>query len=1150
MKGFNIYWGSAASLLFFVGIGYISSQFLGLTGGRFYFFMFLMGTLGVSATAFYTYFQTKIQQRKQNAQAAAAGGGAAATGQGGSPEIDQLIKDADQRLATSKGMQGSTIGNLPLIFIIGDLGATKTSVMVHSGLEPELLAGQVYQGNDIASTPSANVWFARNAIFIEAGGRLLARPDAWTRLVKRLQPGKLKSVIAKGQQSPRAVLLCFDSEQFASSTAEQIGATARYLQARLGEISQLLGISFPVYVLFTRADRLAYFGDFVRNLSNEEATQVFGVTLPLQPMRTGVYAEEESRRLTWAFNELLYSLCDRRIDFLPREQDPEKIPGAYEFPREFRKLRAPLVQLLVDICRPSQLRVSPFLRGFYFSAVRPIVINDVAQGPVRTAPVGQKTFDAGATRMFRAGMDLPQAAAAAAPQQVGTRRVPQWMFLSHLYADVMLQDRAAMAASGSSVKVSGMQRLLLGLGSLLFLFLSGMFLWSYLNNRSLENEAIAAAKDLSGQRITGTNLPSVPSLQKLDRLRLVLQKLTDWDKSGHPFMYGWFMYRGSDLLPHTRTSYYRSFKDLLFGQVQGNWITYLQSVKIPPAPTDDYGYGYNTLKGYLLTSSEWKRTNEKVYQDFLAETLLGRWPNGREAAIDKQMSDLAKAQFDFYARDLHNGNPYSEQAQADTVEHARDYLSQFSGIDRIYQALLAEAARKGNTIIFNRDYPGSERVMRNTYPVPAAFTKNAWPYMNQLIGEAEKRFGGEKWVLGEGRGLTITDWAATKKALADKYRADYIDNWRKFIAASHFTGYTGLEDAAGKLGVISANDSLYLRLFWVVSTNTAVDPRIKAAFQAAHMVETADSPVLVNDTNRQYMTALNGLQLAVQTVPKPVDPAGATQIEGAKTTAMQGWYAATQSFPVDQDFHVDKLISTLLKEPTQVPVESGMNPAGRQVCAATGFNKFPFNPRSPNDASLAEVNEIFRPRDGVIWRLYESTFKRALTCGASGCTPTGTPPVNQAWVAFMSEAVRFSRALYGEAGTEPTLKYSVTPQSSQIDTFTFTSDASKSALKSGQTGSFIWAGSTSRFGISLKIAGGGSELPVQPWEGLWAPFHFFAGADNTSSSGSTSTLTFKPRQGTPPRPFTDASGKPLEYQVVLSPAVFNINLRCIPNVTR
>ena len=92
----------------------------------------------------------------------------------------------------------------------------------------------------------------------------------------------------------------------------------------------------------------------------------------------------------------------------------------------------------------------------------------------------------------------------------------------------------------------------------------------------------------------------------------------------------------------------------------------------------------------------------------------------------------------------------------------------------------------------------------------------------------------------------------------------------------------------------------------------------------------------------------------------------------------------------------------------------------------------------------------------------------------------------------------------------------------------------------------------------MRLAGGGSELPVQPWDGLWAPFHFFAGADNTIAQGGAYIFVFKPRQGQPPRPFTDASGRPLEYQVLVdthgAPAVFNSNfwlqLRCIPTVAK
>src|SRR4029077_7322153 len=83
--------------------------------------------------------------------------------------------------------------------------------------------------------------------------------------------------------------------------ADALSAAARYLQERLGEISQILGISFPVYVLFTRADRLPFFCAFVGNLQLEEAGQVVGVTLPLRNPG-GVYAEAETQRLNNAFN--------------------------------------------------------------------------------------------------------------------------------------------------------------------------------------------------------------------------------------------------------------------------------------------------------------------------------------------------------------------------------------------------------------------------------------------------------------------------------------------------------------------------------------------------------------------------------------------------------------------------------------------------------------------------------------------------------------------------------------------------------------------------------------------------------------------------------------------------------------------------------
>src|SRR5258708_17917211 len=190
MKGFPVYIGPAICLVFFMGVGFISANIFHIEGEAFRNLMILMGVLGVSSSAFFYFCQNKIQEKRQVKKDAAAGGGAdaggaAASGKGSSTEIDQLIKDADQRLAASGG---ATVGNLPLIFVIGDQGTTKTSVIVHSGLDPDLLAAQGCQKNHVVSTRSAHVSVARNCIFAEGRGGPPAQPPAPTRPHQKKPP--------------------------------------------------------------------------------------------------------------------------------------------------------------------------------------------------------------------------------------------------------------------------------------------------------------------------------------------------------------------------------------------------------------------------------------------------------------------------------------------------------------------------------------------------------------------------------------------------------------------------------------------------------------------------------------------------------------------------------------------------------------------------------------------------------------------------------------------------------------------------------------------------------------------------------------------------------------------------------------------------
>ncbi|MDQ6698900.1 MAG: hypothetical protein M3Z36_01790 [Acidobacteriota bacterium] len=1153
----KISWGAGAAFAVALVVGVLGASLLHLQGAEFAMFIGLLAALGLGVAAALIYFQTKADKGNQLPPA-----------EDGNGEIEVLIREANTRLAKSNVSGGAGIASLPLIFVIGDRGTAKTSTVVNSGLEPELLAGHVYQDNAIAPTRTANVWFARGHAFVEAGGAVLGDPAGWARLVKRLQPGKLKS-IGKGNQSPRGVLLCFNLESFAlPNAAEAVSAASRYLQARLDDISRLLGISFPVYILFTRTDRIPFFHDYVRTFSNEEATQVFGATVPMRVRQSGIYAEEETQRLTTAFDTLFYSLCDKRPVFLSRENDAEKLPGAYEFPREFRKLRTAAVQFMVDVCRPSQLRAGPFLRGFYFSGVRPVVLSDMESAPLLAPKPQHGVESSGATQMFRAGKQAEALARQAVAQPAtGGRKVPQWMFLGHLFNDVILRDTAAMGASGSSLKSSFARRVLMASAAAICLLLCIAFLISFVNNRALENEALTAARNIPATEAAG--LPSLDALQRLDTLRRSLQKLTSYEQDGKPLSLRWGLYRGSDMYPEVRRIYFDKFRQALFGQTQAGLLSFLQRSPANPGPADDYGYAYNTLKGYLLTAPEYKRASDKSLQNFLSDLLLTRWSAAREPQIGKDRMDLAKTQFDFYSHDLANGNPYSATGDNAAIERTRVYLSRFSGVERVYQYLLSEAAKRGAPVNFNQKFPGSADVVLSTRPVLFAFTKEGADFMRQEIRKAN--FGGEQWVLGNYAGQSV-DKAAMEKGILDLYARDYINQWRTVLKTSRVNPYSNLKDASAKLGKLTGSQAPLLALLWWATQNTAIDlPHVASAFKAVHQVQppsaTQQYVVAANQPYNNGLLKLQGTIDQAAAMPNGPDPNAEKATRDDAQAARQSTKQIAAGFPVDPEAHIEGIVEDLLLRPITYAegLSRGMgagdvNAKGAGFCAALSplTRKFPFSPLTQPEVSLQELNDIFRPKEGRLWTFYDATLKPLLQCTGSECTPNPSAPValNPAFVRFFNQAAKFSRALYGDSAAEPNFKYSLRPQKSdQVEMFEITVNGDTSRLAGGAAKAGVWPGGATRnFKLDLKLTGG-TPFGVQNREGLWAVFRFFADADRTVNSGAGYDFLWNFRQGQGGSAPV-VNGRPLSYEFNLdtggAPAVFSkeflAGLKCLSTV--
>ena len=1095
---------------------FFMGNMLGLHGTKLWVLRGALFTLGLAAflaIVWYVYNKRKAEAAG-NAPVAPAAAGAA-----GGDDMDALIREAGAKLTSRK------LGNLPTIFLVGEGGAAKTSTMVHSGLDPELLAGQVYQETNLVPTRAANLWFAQNAVFVEAAGKSVAEAGAWAKIAKKLQPGRLGSVVSK-EQAPRAALVMIEAESLNRQGAtEALAATARTLRARLGEIAESLGINLPVYVLFTKTDRVPFFPEFVRNLTNEEAVQVLGVTVPVITSRKGIYAEEEAARLTAAFEDLFRSLANARPMLLAREHDADKLPGTYEFPREFRKLRATLVQFLVDLCRPSQLAAGPFLRGFYFSGVRPVVVNEAAPAPAMRQPQRDREAAVGATQLFRAGA-MGQMAQGAAPQVMGTRKVPQWLFLSHFFHNLLLSDQVAMGASGASTKTSLLRRVVLGSLAGLALLYSIALLVSYSKNHALETGARDAAQGIAAVDASGPGLASPASLQRLESLRQSLLVLTRFEREGAPWSYHWGLYTGDALYPQVRQLYFTCFRQALFGQTQAGLLDSLRGLPATPGP--DYQPTYETLKAYLITTSN----HDKSTRDFLGPVLLNRWSAGRN--VDAERAALAQKQFDFYSEELKIANPYSSDNDAGAVKKAREYLKQFEGIERVYAAMLADAAKKGQPINFNRQFPGSAAVVVDGYEVASPFTKKGFDFMKTALKDPSKYFSGEEWVLGP-QAPTKMSTTNLGQQLAARYYADYVKQWRAYLRAANVVRFASVGDAAKKLGTLSENTSPLLALFSLASQNTDVDAQeVKSVFQPVQaVVPASNGDRLIAPSNQPYMSALLKLQSSVEqaaAAPQLTDTIAAPTLAAAmdaKTTTG----SMAQTFTPDKEGadagRVDRRTQQLLEDPiTSVQaLLKGLGPAELNAKGA-GFcsqyrallAKYPFNPSATAQATVADVNGIFLKPDGALWAFYNATLAKFLTKQGSQyvATPGTGLNITPAFLNFFNSAAGFSDTIYAGNTQDPHISYSLKPVASegfqsvglQLDGQTFTYSGGDAAAKQ-----FKWQGTGPHEAKATVKFGGGPDLAWSDNDGLWAIFHFFDKAERWQPSGNGYTLEWVIRIG-------------------------------------
>ncbi len=1081
------------------------------------------------------------------------------------PQDEPVLDPGDDILLTIGSARARlprrSFANRAVVLLVGPEGSAKTTLVTRSGGDPELLAGDPpARAYDVpASTKTANLWVMQQSVVVELTASLLTQSARWVKVVRALRAPRVAAAVGQGEAASRAAIVCVPCDLFyAGNNGQQLATLGVALRQRLAEAARELGLAIPVYVVFTKADRVPHFESWIGTFTKDELRAPLGATLPFDPATTTAnYAERLSSRLEVAMRQIVDSLASRRVDLLGRDTVLERRYGSYELPRELRKLAPTVSTFLIELCRPTQLGSSPLLRGFYFVGARPVVITDVAQAAAVRPAAAPAASDA--TAIFRQAM-IPNASPVAAGPAT-SRKVPEWVFLDAFLRDVVLADTGAASVAGGGVRVQTARRVMLGtaIAASLLLLLGATTSW--LGNRALTNRLADASRNVASLPIVASEpgtiaFPSVEALRRLEVLRAQLDTVRGYVKDGPPLRLRFGLWQGRALIDAARPVWSEGFRRQLFATSRGAIVDSLKALPDVPSASNDYGVTYGWLKGYLITTS----APERSTSEFLAPVLLTSWQRGQET--DADVTALARRQFEFYASELPTYNPFPAPANNAIVTQGREFLARFTGGEQIYRNML-DTANKAVPAVKIPQAPG---ILTATPQVAGAFSTKGAAFMTDAFRNSDRYFQGETWVVGDATASKGVDRDAVIAAIRAKYAEDYTRAWRGVIASAVVARPSSVKDAAGKLEVIGGNQSPILQVLRTVALNTAIDSTMRATFQPVHAVtppEVVDK--FVSEKNQPYQDGLLGLMGALNRVanlPLPVaNDTAATQaiVQAAQLAGGDVTNARVAEKRVAQGFTLTPIaaplavaVERLLLEPingaeavlraagamrvptkrvvvappvsapapapapasgggggggAQVSLVSLLNERGRSICSQMRpmLAKFPFAPEAAAEASIAELSALLAPGTGELWAFHEDRLKPFLEekDGKWVAKPAGGIELSATFVSFFARAAQVSKAFYAAGGDTPSLRWMASGVTSETTPVIMLRHGANEA---------IWNSRTPRNEIVWPAAGGrdakleatfGKEKPavVASASGEWALFRLLSQAGKVDDSG-------------------------------------------------
>ncbi|WP_221801117.1 type VI secretion system membrane subunit TssM [Oceanobacter mangrovi] len=710
--------------------------------------------------------------------------------------LGSRLRDAINLMQGQKsrlGLGGNKLYSLPWYMIIGAPGSGKTTALKNSGLEFPLknqMGDDPVQG--AGGTLYCDWWFTDQAIFIDTAGRYTTQDNprkieshAWLAFLSRLKKARPKRPLS-------GILVAVSIEDLLSKTDTQLSLQTTAIKQRIQELNAHLHMELPVYVIFTKMDRLVGFNSFFGGMDDEPRQQPWGITFEeLGASKARQILEQFPKQ----YNALVQRMNHQVRGRLHDESSATKRNLIFEFPRQMQVLEASIAGFLGNIFSPNQFEEPFILRGVYFvSGTQAALPSRWAGGVIGadycTSPAERPARESRSYFVQNLLKNVIFAEADLASLNARVRQRNQWLY------------RGAM---------------LVGLSG----FAGMLYAW---NNSKNINESYLAQVEQSVQQYqqeSGGSLeqPSdwLTLSRSMDTLRDAPSGYNDSD-SEPEVAEGFGLYQGQKVGAQLKATYL----DALSAYFMRDVAT-MMAAQIRTSQEDDELL-YESLKFYLML--------------FNAEHME---PKGFVSWADILWQRLLPGEFNQPLRD--NLNSHLQQALAnaryplamndEVVASARDILARTPLDQRLYRRLKYDALAAGGgefdidkvlgkkaEIIF---YRRSGKELNDG--IPGFFTYSGFhTNFNVQRQRMAQRLADEQWIYGDElhSELSDDDIKAISKRVGEYYYTEYAQRWDDYLSDLRIRSFSTVDGGQAVLRMLAGADQPLVKVLDAVRKNTAL----------------------------------------------------------------------------------------------------------------------------------------------------------------------------------------------------------------------------------------------------------------------------------------------------------------------------------------